>query len=69
MISRKEMQERMEKEVETLRVFQQELRGQIDLLKVAFAKKANESNVVVNDEVVGNVENVCGGDVSVKKEQ
>jgi hypothetical protein len=45
------------------------LRGQIDLLKVAFAKKANESNVVVNDEVVGNVENVCGGDVSVKKEQ
>lgn len=49
MISRKQMQDRMEKEVETLRVFQEELRGQVDLLKVAFARKSMEGdNVIVS---------------------
>ena len=51
--TRKEMQDRMEKEVETLRVFQEELRGQVDMLKVAFAKKAREGtdNAAVEDRV------------------
>jgi diacylglycerol kinase family enzyme len=68
MISRKQMQDRMEKEVETLRVFQEELRGQVDLLKVAFARKSMEGDNVIVRGGDGNVDSTSGG-LSVKKER
>ena len=38
--SRQEMQETMQREVESLRLFQEELKTQVELLKVAFAERS-----------------------------
>lgn len=37
--SRKEMQIKMEKEIESLRLFQEELRGQVDMLREAYVRQ------------------------------